>query len=192
MCVMCMYRLEYMYQCRRTVSFEEGFLFVSLRSKNNWIEAKRKIGGENKRKEAKKFNRIFQVNKRNTRDTDPISLYFACILSKLAHTNCVLIRPEILLFPPTFQMSTSSVVSLSTTVEIHIKPLYGRGRGEHRLEIAQTISLNCGVTHSPGKIEYNCRYFLMTFRKQKRKKKFCKKKLYRVLCFNAHWPIPQV
>jgi hypothetical protein len=36
----------------------------------------------------------------------------------------------------------------------------------------QTISLNCGVTHSRGKIEYNCRYFLMTFRKRIRKNKF--------------------
>jgi hypothetical protein len=42
------------------------------------------------------------------------------------------------------------------------------------LEITQTISLNCGVTHSPGKIEHNCRYFLMTFRKQIRKNKFSK------------------
>ncbi len=42
--------------------------------------------------------------------------------------------------------------------------------GERTLEIAQTISLNCGVTHSPSKIELNCRYFLMTFRKQIHKK----------------------
>jgi hypothetical protein len=35
--------------------------------------------------------------------------------------------------------------------------------GERRLDVAQTISLNCGVTHSPGKIEYHCRYFQMTF-----------------------------
>ncbi len=38
----------------------------------------------------------------------------------------------------------------------------------------QTISLNCGVTHSRGKIEYNCRYFLMTFLKRIRKNKFSK------------------
>ncbi len=38
----------------------------------------------------------------------------------------------------------------------------------------QTISLNCGVTHSPGKIEYNCRYFIMTFRTQIHQKKFGK------------------
>jgi hypothetical protein len=37
----------------------------------------------------------------------------------------------------------------------NIKPLYWRGRGERRLDIAQTIGLNCGVTHSPG--------ILMTF-----------------------------
>jgi hypothetical protein len=40
----------------------------------------------------------------------------------------------------------------------NIKPLYRRGRGERKLDIAQTIGLNCGVTHSPGKIEFNCRY----------------------------------
>ncbi len=39
-----------------------------------------------------------------------------------------------------------------------------------RLEIAQTISMNCSMTHSPGKIEYNCRYFIMTFRMQIHKK----------------------
>ncbi len=46
----------------------------------------------------------------------------------------------------------------------NIKSLYRRGRGDFKLDIAQTIGLNCGVTHSPGKIEYNCHYFLMTFR----------------------------
>jgi hypothetical protein len=50
-----MYKLEYMYQCIRTVSFEakKGFPFISLRSENNFIqfiEAKRKIGSEKKRK----------------------------------------------------------------------------------------------------------------------------------------------
>jgi hypothetical protein len=39
-----------------------------------------------------------------------------------------------------------------------------RARGELGLDIAQTIGLNCSMTHSPGKIEYNCRYFIMTFR----------------------------
>jgi hypothetical protein len=43
-----MYQLEYMYQCRRIVSFEakKGFSFVSLRSEN-W-----------KRKEAKRSKKI--------------------------------------------------------------------------------------------------------------------------------------
>jgi hypothetical protein len=52
-----MYQLEYMYQCRRFVSFEEkkkGSPFLSLRSKNKLIEAKRKIRREKKRKEAQK------------------------------------------------------------------------------------------------------------------------------------------
>jgi hypothetical protein len=70
-------------------------------------------------------------------------------------------------------MPVCSVVSFSTTVEILIR-LYRRGRGEHRLDTAQTIGPNCGVTHSPGKIEYNCRYFLMTFRKRIHKNKFSK------------------
>jgi hypothetical protein len=39
----------------------------------------------------------------------------------------------------------------------------------------QTISLNCGATHSPGKIEYNCHYFNVTFRTQIHKKKFSQK-----------------
>jgi hypothetical protein len=45
-----------------------------------------------------------------------------------------------------------------------IKAVYRRARGELALDIAQTIGLNCSMTHSPGKIEYNCRYFIMTFR----------------------------
>jgi hypothetical protein len=35
----------------------------------------------------------------------------------------------------------------------NIKQLYGRGRGERWLDVAQTIGLNCSMTHSPGKIE---------------------------------------
>ena len=70
----------------------------------------------------------------------------------------------------------------------NINPLFRRGRGERRLETAQTIGLNCGVTHCPGKIKYNCRYFLMTFRKRIRKKNSVKiiSILYRVLCLTAH------
>ncbi len=51
-----------------------------------------------------------------------------------------------------------------------IKAVYRRAQGERRLEIAQTISLNCSMTHSPGKIEYFCRYFIMTFLTQIHKK----------------------
>ena len=57
----------------------------------------------------------------------------------------------------------------------NIKLLYRRGGGKRRLETAQTIGLNCGVTHCPGKIEYNCRYFIMTFRMQIHTQKFDKK-----------------
>ena len=70
-------------------------------------------------------------------------------------------------------MPICSVVSFSATVEILIR-LYRRGGGERRPDTAQTIGPNCGVTHSPGKIEYNCHYFLMTFRTQIHKKKLGK------------------
>ena len=53
----------------------------------------------------------------------------------------------------------------------NIEPLYGRGGEDRGIDRAQTISLNCGVTHSRGKIEYNCRYFIMTFRTQIHQKK---------------------
>jgi hypothetical protein len=53
--------------------------------------------------------------------------------------------------------------------------VYRRARGEQGLDIAQTIGLNCSMTHSPGKIEYNCCYFIMTFRTQIHQKKFGKK-----------------
>jgi hypothetical protein len=49
-----------------------------------------------------------------------------------------------------------------------------RAQGERGLDIAQTIGLNCSMTHSPGKIRYNCRYFIMTFRTQIHTKKFGK------------------
>ncbi len=51
----------------------------------------------------------------------------------------------------------------------------GEGGGERWRDIAQTIGVNCGMTHCPGKIEYNCRYFLMSFRTQLQTKKFGKK-----------------
>jgi hypothetical protein len=56
------------------------------------------------------------------------------------------------------------------------------------------FTLEDDVTHSRGKIEYNCRYFLMIFRKRIRKKNSVKmiSILYRVLCLTAHLPMPQV
>ncbi len=71
----------------------------------------------------------------------------------------------------------------------NIKPLYRRGRGERRLETAQTMGLNCGVTHCPGKIEYNCRYFIMTFRTQIHKKKFSKKCFRNLQGTMSHRPL---
>ncbi len=72
-------------------------------------------------------------------------------------------------------MSAYSVVSFSATVEILNRR---RGRGERQLKTAQTIGPSCGMTNCPGKIEYNCRYFIMSFRTQIHKKKFCKKKWF--------------
>ncbi len=71
----------------------------------------------------------------------------------------------------------------------NINPLFRRGRGERRIATAQTIGLNCGRTQCPGKIEYNCRYFIMSFRTQIHKKKSVKMVFihYRVLCPTAHW-----
>ena len=51
------------------------FHLVLLQSKNNKVEAKRKFWSEKKRKNRPES---FEVNKRNTCETDPISLYFAC------------------------------------------------------------------------------------------------------------------
>ncbi len=69
-----------------------------------------------------------------------------------------------------------------------IKAVYRRARGKRRLENAQTIGLNYSMTHSPGKLEYNCRYFIMTCRTQIHKKNVVKIVfvLYRVLCLTAH------
>ncbi len=71
----------------------------------------------------------------------------------------------------------------------NIKLLYRRGREEHRLETAQTIGLNCGVTHCPGKIQYNCRYFLMTFCKRIRKNKFSKNDFHTLQGTMSHRPL---
>jgi hypothetical protein len=70
-------------------------------------------------------------------------------------------------------MSAFSVVSFSATVEI----------------LAQMIALNCGVTHCPGKIEYNCRYFIMSFRMQIHKKKFGKNGFHTLQGTMSHRPL---
>jgi hypothetical protein len=71
---------------------------------------------------------------------------------------------------------------------VKITAVYRRAQGERGPDIAQTICLNCSMTHSPGRIEYNCRYFIMSFRTQIHKKKFGKMVfiLNRVLCPTAH------
>jgi hypothetical protein len=85
-------------------------------------------------------------------------------------------------FRADFLNARYSVVSFSATEEILNRYMGERG-GERGLEKAQTIGLNCGVTHSRGKIEYKCCFFLMTFRKQIHKKNSVKmiSILYRVL-----------
>ncbi len=51
MCVMYMYRLEYNISVKEVFILKrKSFPFVSLRSENNLIEAKLKIGSEKKRK----------------------------------------------------------------------------------------------------------------------------------------------
>jgi hypothetical protein len=85
-------------------------------------------------------------------------------------------------------MSAYSVVSFSATVEILNRYLEEAG-GERRLETAQTIGLNCGVTNCPGKIEYNCRYFIMSFRTQIHKKKFGKNGFHTLQGTMSHRPL---
>ncbi len=99
----------------------------------------------------------------------------------------VLIRPEICIFPPTFWVPVYSEVSIWNCAKI--KAVYRRAQGEHRLEIAQTIGLNCSMTHSPGKIEYNCRYFIMSFRKQIDKYKFGKNSFHTIQSTMSHRPL---
>jgi hypothetical protein len=70
-----------------------------------------------------------------------------------------------------------------------IKAVYQRARGERGLDIAQTIGLNCSMTHSPGKIEYNGRYFIMTFRTQIHKKKFGKNRFRTLQDTMSHRPL---
>ena len=70
-----------------------------------------------------------------------------------------------------------------------IKAVYRRARGELGPDIAQTIGPNCSMTHSPGKIEYNCRYFIMTFRKQIGEYKFGKNCFHTVQSTMSHRPL---
>jgi hypothetical protein len=45
------------------------------------------------------------------------------------------------------------------------------------------------MTHSPGKIEYNCRYFIMTFRTHIHKKKFGKNCFRTLQGTKSHRPL---
>jgi hypothetical protein len=53
---------------------KEGFPFVSLRSENNLVEAKRKIGSEKKQKNRAAFS---SEQVKHTCERDPISLHIA-------------------------------------------------------------------------------------------------------------------
>jgi len=64
-----------------------------------------------------------------------------------------------------------------------------RSRGERRLDIAQMIGLNYSMTHSPGKIEYNCHYFIMSFCTQIHKKKFGKNGFHTLQGTMSHRPM---
>jgi hypothetical protein len=73
-------------------------------------------------------------------------------------------------------------------VEILIHYL-GEAGGSADQITAQTIGLNCGVTHCPGKIEYYCHYFIMSFRTQIHKKKFGKNGLHTLQGTMSHRPL---
>jgi hypothetical protein len=79
-----------------------------------------------------------------------------------------------------------SVVSFSTTEEI-LNRYMGEG-GERGIDRAQMIGPNCSMTHSPGKIEYYCRYFFMSFRKQIGEYKFGKNCFYTLRSTMSHRP----
>ena len=85
-------------------------------------------------------------------------------------------------------MSTYSVVSFSATVEI-LNRYIGEAGGSADQKKTQTIGPNCSMTHSPGKIEYNCRYFIMTFRKQIGEYKFGKNCFHTLQSTMSHRPL---
>ncbi len=102
--------------------------------------------------------------------------------------DCTCNTTEMFSFGPNPTIAKKSLV-LFYLFALCIKPLYGRGRGECWLEIAHTIGLNCGVTHSPGKIEYNCRYFILSFRKQIGEHKFGKNSFHTLQSTMSHRPL---
>jgi hypothetical protein len=77
-------------------------------------------------------------------------------------------------------MSAYSVVSFSATVEI-LNRYLGEAGG--------ALTTICGMTHCPGKIEYNCRYFIMSFRTQIHKKKFGKNSFHTLQGTMSHRPL---
>ncbi len=95
------------------------------------------------------------------------------------------------MFPPTFSVPACSAVGFSATVEILIQYL-GEAGGAltwYSTGIPRKTGPNCSMTHCPGKIEYNCRYFLMTFRKWISKSKFSKTDFHTLQGIMSHRPL---
>ncbi len=65
----------------------------------------------------------------------------------------------------------------------------GEGGGDQGIDKAQTISRNCGMTHSRGKTEFNCRYFIMSFHTQIHTKKFDKNGFHTLQGTMSHRPL---
>jgi hypothetical protein len=61
--------------------------------------------------------------------------------------------------------------------------------GEQGIDRAQTISRNCGMTHSRGKIVFYCPYFIMSFRTQIHTKKFNKNGFHTLQGTMSHRPL---
>ncbi len=88
-----------------------------------------------------------------------------------------------------FSADFLSAVGFSTTVQ-RLKRfiMEGAGRAQIRNSTDDRSELY-SMTHSPGKIEYNCRYFIMTFRTQIHKKKFGKNGFRTLKDIMSHHPL---
>jgi len=92
------------------------------------------------------------------------------------------------MFLPTFCVPACSAVGFSATAELLNRHIGEAGESADQKK-TQAIDLNCSMTHSPGKIEYNCRYFIMTFRKQIGEYKFGKNCFHTLQSTMSHRPL---